>query len=101
MVERLPSVKEYFLSLGWGALAFVLFGVSLLVWQRFYRYAGLAVFFLAIARLFIDAIKLEGIYRPLAFIGVAVLMLIVSFGYFHASRMLDARKPKDEGPPPL
>ncbi|MBM3290822.1 MAG: DUF2339 domain-containing protein [Candidatus Hydrogenedentes bacterium] len=115
MVERVPSLSTYFLTIGWGTLAIALFGVSLLTWQRFYRYAGLGVFLLAIARLFYDARTLEGIYRPLAFIGLAVLMLIVSFGYYRASRILDARKPNDSetpagggtpppgppGPPPL
>ena len=93
MVERVPSLSHYFLTIGWGVLAMVLFGVSLLTWQRFYRYAGLGVFLLAIGRLFYDARDLEGIYRPLAFIGLAVLMLIVSFGYYYASRMIDSRKP--------
>ena len=109
MVERVPSLSKYFLTIGWGVLALGLFGVSLAVGQRFYRYAGLGVFMLAIARLFYDARDLEGIYRPLAFIGLAVLMLIVSFGYYYASRIIDAReasangKPgrKDEQPPDI
>lgn len=100
MVERVPSLSAYFLTIGWGVLAMVLFGVSLVTWQRFYRYAGLGVFLLAIARLFYDARDLEGIYRPLAFIGLAVLMLIVSFGYYRASRFIDAQKPNGAGKPP-
>lgn len=95
MIAKIPSIAGYFLTAGWAVLAFVLFGVSLLTGQKFYRYAGLAIFFLATARLFKDAWELTGFYRPLAFIVVAALMLIVSFGYYHASRLIDARK-KDE-----
>lgn len=110
MVERVPSVSKYYLTLGWGTLAIALFGISLATWQRFYRYAGLGVFLLAIARLFYDVRDLQGIYRPLAFIGLAMLLLIVSFGYYYASRLIDSRKPGanvgemkpgGSGPPPI
>jgi len=98
MVERIPTLKEYFLTVGWGLLAIVLFAVSLITAQRFYRYAGLGVFLLAILRLFKDAYELTGVYRPLAFIGLATLMFVVSFGYYYAARLLDTRKP--DAPPP-
>jgi hypothetical protein len=96
MLERVLS--NYVLTIGWGVLAMVLFGISLLTRQRFYRYAGLGVFMLAIARLFYDARNLEGVYRPLAFIGLAILMLIVSFGYYYASRTFAPRTPPQVAP---
>ncbi|NUM54898.1 MAG: DUF2339 domain-containing protein [Candidatus Hydrogenedentes bacterium] len=110
MIERVPSLSANFLAISWGVLGMALFGAALLTWQRFYRYAALAVFLLGIARLFYDARNLEGIYRPLAFIGLAILMLIVSFGYYYASRLIDARKfngngdgdgAHDTAPPPV
>ncbi len=104
MVERIPSLATYFLTVGWGVLAIVLFGVSLFTHQRYYRYAGLGIFLLAILRLFKDAYELTGVYRPLAFIGLAVLMFVVSFGYFYAARMIGGEKEKPKtpaGPPPL
>ncbi|MCC6794660.1 MAG: DUF2339 domain-containing protein [Candidatus Hydrogenedentes bacterium] len=115
MIERVPTLSNYFLAIGWGALATVLFVVAKAASQRFYRYAGLAVFVLAIGRLFYDARNLEGIYRPLAFIGLSIFMLIVSFGFYRAGLLSDLKvggastnkTPLDEptspppGPPPI
>ncbi|MCC6155907.1 MAG: DUF2339 domain-containing protein, partial [Candidatus Hydrogenedentes bacterium] len=115
MIERVPTLSNYFLAIGWGALATVLFIVARATSQRFYRYAGLAVFVLAIGRLFYDARNLEGIYRPLAFIGLSIFMLIVSFGFYRAGLLSDLKvggggtnkAPQDEptppppGPPPI
>jgi hypothetical protein len=98
MVERVPTLAQNFLAVGWGILAVVLFGVSLLTRQKFYRFAGFAVFLLVIVRLLYDARVLTGVYKPLAFIGVAILMFAVSFGYFYASRLLDSRAPAPAPP---
>ncbi len=108
MIERVPTLSNYFLAIGWGALATLLFIVAKVASQRFYRFAGLAVFVLAIGRLFYDARNLEGIYRPLAFIGLSIFMLIVSFGFYRAGLLSDLRvggangtkTPTAEPPPP-
>lgn len=97
MIERVPSLSANFLAISWGILGIALFGIGFVTSQRLYRYAALGVFLLGIARLFYDARNLEGVYRPLAFIGLAVLILIVSFFYYHASRIIESRNANGNG----
>ncbi|GMU91191.1 MAG: hypothetical protein AMXMBFR4_02490 [Candidatus Hydrogenedentota bacterium] len=103
MLERIPAVRESFLTVSWTFLAFGMFGVSLLTWQKYYRYAGLAVFFLAMGRAgVVDVMELSGLYRVGAFMVLGVVLLIVGGGYFKATELINAREAKDvkSEPPP-
>lgn len=95
MVLRIPTDQDYFVVVGWGVLAFALFGVSLAVGQKFYRYAGIVIFFLATGRLGFEFWSLTGFARPLAFMALGVLMLAISFGYYRAARLIDANGKRD------
>jgi hypothetical protein len=102
MIERTPALSPRWLTASWAILAFILFGVSLLFRQRYYRYAGLFVFFLlATTRAFIvDVWQREGIARPLTFIGVGLVALLVGFGYIKAVAQITGEKTRSAGPPP-
>lgn len=98
MFARLPQLREVFLTASWSLLALALFGLFLLFRQRFYRYAGLTVFLLAIGRAFsTDSFRLEGIKRAVAFAVLGGVLLLVGYGYFKAVALLS--KPKDPEPP--
>jgi uncharacterized membrane protein (GlpM family) len=102
MLERVPAIRESFLTISWTFLAFGMFGVSLLTWQKYYRYAGLAIFFLAMGRAAaVDVMELSGLYRVGAFLVLGVVLLIVSGGYFKATELINTREAKEAqtGPP--
>ena len=91
-VKRLPVLPTHFLTVGWTILALVLFGFSLLFHQRFYRYAGLAVFLIALVRaVLVDAFRLEGFSRVGAYAALGLALLGVAWGYFKAMEFIRAR----------
>lgn len=93
MFARLPQLREVFLTASWSLLALALFGLFLLFRQRFYRYAGLAVFLLAIGRAFaVDSFRLEGMKRAVAFAVLGGVLLLVGYGYFKAVALLNKAK---------
>ncbi len=86
LLDRIPHLANTFLALitiGWFALAAVLFLLSLAFHQRFYRYAGLAVILLSLGRLFlIDMKEQDPMLRVAAFAVVGAGLLVISVGYF-------------------
>ncbi len=86
MAERIPSLAQAnpaCITIGWFALAALLFATSLLFRQRFYRYSGLAVILLSLARLFlIDMKEQDPLLRVAAFAIVGSGLLAISVGYY-------------------
>jgi hypothetical protein len=97
LLERLPIVGDEYLTLAWAFLAVGLFGIFLGLRQKYYRYAGLVVFVLALGRAGMDAWKLEGIYKAGAYAGLGVLLLVVGFGY---QKALERSRASHESDPP-
>ena len=99
-LERVPQFRDFYLTVSWTVLALVIFGVSAVTREKYYRYAGLIVFALVLGRAFLhDALNLEGLQRVAAFGVLGVVLLIVAFGYIYAV----GRTGKDdetEGSPP-
>ncbi len=87
MCDRIPLLSDFYLTISWTGCALLLYAVSLVVHQKYYRYAGLAIFFLALARVvFIDTRQLEGVYRILSWIVLGAVLLAVAYGYIYARR---------------
>lgn len=93
MLHRIPQLATYYLTISWTVLAFTLFGVSLLLKQKHYRHAGLAIFFLAIGRAAVyDTQNLGGFQRVAAFAVLGVVLLIVGFGYWKVIALTQPRR---------
>ncbi|GMV91331.1 MAG: hypothetical protein AMXMBFR82_11090 [Candidatus Hydrogenedentota bacterium] len=93
MLHRIPQLATYYLTISWTVLAFTLFGLSLLLKQKHYRHAGLAIFFLAIGRAAIyDTQNLGGFQRVAAFAVLGVVLLIVGFGYWKVIAMTQPKR---------
>ena len=86
LLSRIPHLAHANLALitiSWFALAAGLFVLSLVFRQRFYRYAGLAVIVLSLARLFlIDMKEQDPLLRVAAFAIVGAGLLCISVGYY-------------------
>lgn len=104
LLSRIPHLAHANLALitiSWFALAAGLFILSLPFRQRFYRYAGLAVIVLSLARLFlIDMKEQDPLLRVAAFAVVGAGLLCISIGYYKwmARARLGKRNNADEGP---
>lgn len=71
------------ITIGWFALAALLFILSIPFRQRFYRYTGLALIFITLARLFlIDMKEQDPLLRVAAFAVAGAGLLAISIGYF-------------------
>ena len=84
LLERIPQISSLYLIVSWTLLAVLLFGISLPLTQKYYRYAGLAVFGLSVLRalaLVIGSKDLDTIYKILATGVLGVALLGVSYGY--------------------
>jgi hypothetical protein len=69
-------------TIAWALFAFGLVTLGIANNARFVRYAGIALFFLALAKLFLhDLASLNQLYRIGAFITVAVIAILASFAY--------------------
>lgn len=85
MLERIPDLSDFYLTISWTVAALLLFGVSFVVRQKAYRYAGLLTFLLALTRVvLVDTRHLEGIYRVAAFMVLGAVLLGVAYGYVWA-----------------
>lgn len=85
LLERVPALGDYYLTISWTVLALGCYAVSLAFRQRFYRYAGLGVFVLAVFRVFaVDIRNLEGPYKIAAAVFLGAILLGVGYGYFRA-----------------
>jgi hypothetical protein len=105
LLNRIPHLAPAnlaFITISWFALAAVLFVLSLLFRQRFYRYAGLAVILLSLARLFlIDMKEQDPLLRVAAFAVVGAGLLCISIGYYKwmARARTEERKNANDGAP--
>jgi uncharacterized membrane protein len=98
-LERVPQFRDFYLTVSWTVLALVIFGISAITREKFYRYAGLAVFALVLGRAFLhDALNLDGLQRVAAFGVLGIVLLIVAFGYIHAVKRFrsDEEEPTPE-----
>jgi uncharacterized membrane protein len=69
-------------SIGWGVFAFVLLIVGILRDRAAARYAGLALLVVTLVKLFLhDLWQLGGLFRIGSLIGLAVVLMVVSFIY--------------------
>jgi len=108
MLSRLPSVRDYYLSITWTMLAVGLILFSLPTRQAYYRFAGLAVFALVLGRVFlVDTRTLDPMLRVLSVILLGVVMLVVAYGYIRARQIggktatpVAATPPPIPAPPP-
>ncbi len=77
------------ITLWWASCAIALVVIGLRRHQPLHRYSGLCLFTLATAKLLLlDLAELDGLERIAAFIGVGVLLLLVSFLYQRAAAAL-------------
>lgn len=101
LLERVPRLSDYYLTVGWTLLAGALFALALALHQKHYRYAGLIVFLLALGRAFVvDMRDLEGLYRVGAFAVLGTVLLVVGLGYAAArTRFLPkgGQSPNEDG----
>ena len=69
-------------SLGWGLFAFVLLSVGFKTANRPTRYAGMGLLVVTLIKLFLhDLWRLGGLYRIGSLVGLAVLLILISFIY--------------------
>lgn len=89
----------------WAGMALLMFLVSVPFRQRHYRYAGLAIFALAIGLAFWDTVikSTSNLQRFVAFSVLCVVVLLVAYGYQRAMLhlgSLDHRDPAEPAAPP-
>jgi len=100
LLDRIPHLANTQLALitiGWFVLAAVLFLLSLVFRQRFYRYAGLAVILLSLGRLFlIDMKEQDPLLRVAVFAVVGAGLLFISVGYFKWMARMRGKTPDKE-----
>ena len=71
-------------SLAWGLFAFALFTVGFKSKNALARYAGMGLLIVTLVKLFFhDLWRLGGLYRIGSFVGLAVLLILISFIYQH------------------
>ncbi|MCZ7637477.1 MAG: DUF2339 domain-containing protein [Verrucomicrobia bacterium] len=86
-------------SLAWGAYAFLLLVLGFRFESAWARYGGLGLLVVTLLKLFLnDLFRLGGLYRVGSLIGLAVVLMLVSFAYqrFFAGK---ARRPTPAGTP--
>lgn len=59
MLERIPMLSEFYLTVSWPVLALALFGLSLGFHEKVYRYAGLLILLLASARVVVISTRVS------------------------------------------
>jgi uncharacterized membrane protein len=78
-------------SLAWALFAFGLLAIGFRIGQAPARYAGMGLLVVTILKLFLhDLFRLGGLYRIGSLIGLAVVLIVVSFLY---QRSLSASGP--------
>jgi uncharacterized membrane protein len=92
--------KDSAITLWWGACALALILLGLRFQKRYLRHTALALFGLTIGKVFlVDLAALSGLIRVAAFMGVGVILLVVSFTYQRiAPKLADAPLPKPVPP---
>jgi uncharacterized membrane protein len=72
----------FYLTAGWSLLACVLFVLGMLLRERVYRFAGLGLLCLALAKIvLLDVWGLELVYRVISFMVLGVVLLVIGFLY--------------------
>ena len=70
------------LTLNWAVGSILLFGVGAVTRQAWYRYAALVILGMALVHVVVvDATRLEGVFRILAYIGLGIVSIGVALGY--------------------
>ena len=78
----LLEMEEFWISIGWVALAAILLILGFVHKKKILRFQGIVIFGLAIIKVFLyDTRQLETIYRTISFIVLGVILLLTSFGY--------------------
>jgi hypothetical protein len=99
LLERIPLLHDYYLTISWTGAALALFALSFVARQEFYRYAGLATFVLALGRVaVIDTQRLQGAYRIAAWIVLGVVLLVVGYVYVWAREHRKGKPGDPAGP---
>ncbi|MFA6243968.1 MAG: hypothetical protein WC655_23695, partial [Candidatus Hydrogenedentales bacterium] len=101
---RVPLRGAYLIG-AWAGLALALFLISLLFSQKHYRYAGLAIFALAIGRAFLNTFisSMTSFQKAGAFFVLCIVVLLVAYGYHRAMAHLAelrVNETKDTPQPP-
>lgn len=88
-------------SIAWGLYAFLLLGIGFKTGTRGARYAGMGLLVVTIVKLFLhDLWRLGGLYRIGSLIGLAVVLMVVSFIYQRFLARPSASTAKTEPQPP-
>ncbi len=83
----------------WGLLGAILLGAGLLLADRTLRYTALAIFTLAVGRIFLhDMVGLDTLTRAVAFFGVGLLLLAGGVAYGLARKRLGVEASVDDTP---
>ena len=78
--ENLAQDMTY--SLAWGIFAFVLLVIGFKLINRATRYAGMGLLVVTLVKLFLhDLWRLGGLHRIASLMGLAVVLIVVSFIY--------------------
>jgi uncharacterized membrane protein len=96
-LERVPVLSSFYLTIAWTLAAVGVMGVALLTRERYYRYAALCMFTLALGRvMLVDTRQLDGMYRILAVLFLGVVLLAVGYGYIKARERSTPKPPEAE-----
>jgi hypothetical protein len=96
-LERVPVLSSVYLTIAWTLAAVGVMGVALLTRERYYRYAALCMFTLALGRvMLVDTRQLDGMYRILAVLFLGVVLLAVGYGYIKARERSTPKPPEAE-----
>jgi uncharacterized membrane protein len=72
----------FYLTAGWSLLAFAIFILGMLLRERIYRFSGLGLITLALAKIVIlDVWGLELAYRIISFMVLGLVLLFIGFVY--------------------
>ena len=92
--------KDTAITLWWASCALILIFLGLRMAQRYLRITGLALFGFTIGKVFLfDLSELDDLVRVAAFMGVGIILLVLSFTYQRIAPRLAAPPPpaKEEG----
>lgn len=93
LVWRQPPPLEAYVTVGWGAVAILVFAIGLLARLRSHRLLGLMVLAVCVPRVFVVDLN-SMLHRIIAFIALGVVLLWVGFSY-HRFRHLIAGEDKE------
>jgi hypothetical protein len=94
-LSRVDTIQNFYLTMAWTAWGLAIFCWALFTRQPWFRYMGLGVFALALARtFFVDVWRLEVIYRVGAVLFLGAALLTVAYGY---TRWRTSQTEKTEG----